>query len=567
MNTPASAERRITRTWNHPQSRFLKLRAEPGGPALYIDLEGAVGSGKTTSPAWKLCWYLTDYPGIHTALCAWTDDMLGPPKSAWLEAVQEWGLELNWHGGQGEDYFEVVGYRSRVYIRSMRASEESMRTQKLAGLNLSILWIDQPEPVEEDIYRAYIPARLRQPGFPHEVWLTPNPLSEAHWLSQEFPTNPAKAKPHHIYIKSRLRDNVAHVGEQFILDMELAHPPGTPTHARLISGDRAPIVKGKPIYGPKLFKRGHHVRDVKALTDHPIHDAWDFGQLHPACVFSQLTWWGQLRILGAVEGDDIFLEHFAPLVKEIRTEWFGEQATYQTTCDPAGTTGNAHGTELNGIKILNAHDIHPVTSFNLNRIEGISYAIETIGGFMAREIVEPVFTWCGCAYCENVYPRAHEGTRLPFQLVVNEGRILHGRKVPALVVHGRRHVKVSNTDSVGWPVLIQGFESGYVHDSRVPRGESNLKRPLKDGEHDHTQRCVEYTVQQFWKLRPAGEQLQRDIQQQARQAEHEAARRRRAITKPDYDPADRLNGRVVAIGRGGYVGGGHGSHSFRRGGW
>src|SRR5262245_13842976 len=75
-------ERVIRRRWNRPQSQFLKIRAVPGGPTQYIDLEGAVGSGKTTAPAWKLCAYLTEWPGIHTALASWTDDMLGPPKAA-----------------------------------------------------------------------------------------------------------------------------------------------------------------------------------------------------------------------------------------------------------------------------------------------------------------------------------------------------------------------------------------------------------------------------------------------------------------------------------------------------
>jgi hypothetical protein len=301
----------------------------------------------------------------------------------------------------------------------------------------------------------------------------------------------------------------------------------------MVDGTRAPILKGTPIYGPKLFKsqrdgRAWHVRTVESLSDHPIHDARDFGQLHPACVFSQLTWWGQLRILGAIEGDDIFLEHFAPLVKEQRAERFGDKATYDTTCDPAGTTGNAHGTILNGIKILESHDIHPITSFNLNRIEGISYAIETIGGFMSREVVQPISTWCGCEYCQYHQPGSREGDRLRHELVVRDGKILHGVRVPALVVDGRRHLKLSNTDSVEWPVLINGFTSGYVHDKRAPQGESNLKRPLKDGEHDHTQRCLEYTVQQFWKTRPAGEQLEADIIRfhEARASAEERAERR-----------------------------------------
>src|SRR5690349_17360819 len=293
----SEAERVVHRRPNPPQWRFLSTRATVGGPIQYFDLEGATGSGKTTAPAWKMTEYATRYPGISMAIWAWTDDMLGPPKSAFLaEAAKEGfteGAGLSWHGGQGEDYYQFEGYGSRVYIRSMRASEDSMRTQKLAGMDLSVIWIDEPDAIDndnEDVYRAYIPARLRQSGpFPKEVWLSPNPLSESHWVSKEFPVDPAKALPNHHYIRFALRDNVGYgVTEQYLKDMESAHPLGTPTHARQVSGTRAPITRGKPIYGPKLFKPAVHVRDLDALDDHPIHDSWDFGQLHPACVFSQL---------------------------------------------------------------------------------------------------------------------------------------------------------------------------------------------------------------------------------------------------------------------------------------
>jgi len=109
--------------------------------------------------------YVTLWPGIHIGRHA------GPAQSGVLDAARENGLEPEcdfiWYGGQGEDFYEFPGYgNARVYIRSMRASEESMRTQKLAGLNLSIIWIDQAEPVAQDVYQAYVPARLRQPGFP-----------------------------------------------------------------------------------------------------------------------------------------------------------------------------------------------------------------------------------------------------------------------------------------------------------------------------------------------------------------------------------------------------------------
>src|SRR3954471_13467352 len=108
---PAAAERVIHRTWNPPQSKFLRIRGQASGQIQYVDIEGAIGSGKTTAPAWKLVDYCTAYAGIHTAIAAWTDEMLGPPKTAFLAAAREQGFSveagtLTWHGAQGEEYYQ-----------------------------------------------------------------------------------------------------------------------------------------------------------------------------------------------------------------------------------------------------------------------------------------------------------------------------------------------------------------------------------------------------------------------------------------------------------------------------
>src|SRR5437867_143496 len=119
----------IRRKWNRPQTVFRRIRGVAGGPLLYKDIEGAVGSGKTTVPAWMVVEYATSFAGIHICLAAWTDEMLGPPKTTFLAAARDQGFSvdagnLTWHGGQGEEYYEFEGYGSRAYVRSLRASEE-----------------------------------------------------------------------------------------------------------------------------------------------------------------------------------------------------------------------------------------------------------------------------------------------------------------------------------------------------------------------------------------------------------------------------------------------------------
>jgi hypothetical protein len=549
-------ERVIHRTWNRPQTKFLKIRGIPGGQIQYVDIEGAIGSGKTTAPAWKMVDYATAYPGIFMAIGAWTDEMLGPPKNAFLAAAREQGFSvedgnLTWHGAQGEEYYQFEGYDSRVYIRSLKASEDDMRYMKLAGLSLSILWIDQCEPVPQDVYNAYIPARLRQPGFPHEVWLSPNPLDESHWLSKEFPTDSFRRPPNYHYIRTTLYDNQAIVGEQFVRDMEQKHPPGSSLRHRFIDGTRGPMSRGKPIYGAE-FKLDLHKRAIEPVEEDPILQGHDFGTKHPAVVWAQLTWWGQLRILGSIEGDDMFIETFVPILKEWRTEWFGEQRQFMATCDPSGGKATRDGTALNGVKVLNGHDIYPQYGEDFNQPSRISFACETIGGFLTRHVTQPIWFDDRCEYCRHHRPLGVAGERLPRHIVVSGGNILHGRQVPAFQIDSRRHLVVSNADVEERSVLINGFMGGYVYAENTPVGGMNIKRPLKDEIHDHTMRCVEYIIQQFGKERMAEDQLERSIKGGERQIAAVERQQQAAITRKDYDPADKARGRVAYQRRGGW---------------
>lgn len=540
-------ERVIHRSWNRPQSKFLKIRAVAHGQIQYVLLEGAIGSGKTTAPAWKLIEYCTAFPGIFTCIGAWTDEILGPPKTAFLAAAREQGFSvedgtLTWHGAQGEEYYQLEGYHSRVYIRSMKASEDPMRYMKLAGLSLSILWIDQPEPVPQDVYNAYVPARLRQPGFPHEVWLSPNPLDESHWLSKEFPIEHHRRPVNYHYIRTTLYDNKAVLGDQFVADMEQKHPPGSALRHRYIDGTRGPMNRGKPIYGAS-FKRAIHVAEIEPVEEAPILQSHDFGTKHPAVVWSQLPWWGQLRILGSIEGDDMFIESFIPVLKEWRTEWFGEQRSFMATCDPSGGKATRDGVALNGVKVLNGHEIFPVYRDDFNQPTRISYAVETIGGFLNRFVTQPLWLDDRCEYCRHHNPRGLAGERLPRQLVVAHGQILHGKQVPAFVMDSRRHLVVSDTDLEERSVLMNGFLGGYVYIENAPIGGLNIKRPFKDEIHDHTMRCVEYTIQQFWTPRLAGEELEDSVRRGERGLAKQERQAQRAVTARDHDPDDARYGR------------------------
>ena len=249
----------------------------------------------------------------------WTQDGLDAQlKPLWRDQAKRAGLELKWHARK--EYDEVVQTGARVYLRALKSSEETSKYGKLAGLTLAVIWIDQAEEVEEDVYHAYIPARLSQPGYPHEAILTPNPPALDHWLAKEFPES--DPKPDHLYIRTTVYDNRANLPPEYISSLELEYPLGHALRRRFIEGRRGLSVIGEPVYG-RVFNRRTHVQEIEANPDLPLVESWDFGHKHPAVVWCQFTPWGTLHILGELMGNSEFIESFAPRAVEQREAWFG----------------------------------------------------------------------------------------------------------------------------------------------------------------------------------------------------------------------------------------------------
>jgi hypothetical protein len=62
-----------------------------------------------------------------------------------------------------------------------------------------------------------------------------------------------------------------------------------------------------------------------------------------------------------------------------------------------------------------------------------------------------------------------------------------------------RFVIVTKRGTTETPVLVDGFEAGYVWDTKstASTANPNTRRPLKDGFYDHAQNAAEYIVLAF----------------------------------------------------------------------
>ena len=462
--------------WNPKQSAFL-VSTEP-----FVDLEGGIRAGKSYVLCWKILFACLDYPGIICALTRWTQDGLDAQlRPAWRDVCRQAGMTPSWN--PSEEYDELPN-GSRVYLRALRASEDTNRYGKLAGLEFTIIGIDQAEEVPSDVYRAYVPGRLSQrfsadkvtPVLhkdagtppPKQVLITPNPPANTdHWICTDWPME--GAKPDHVLIRTTMYDN-AILGEDYIALQESAYDEGTPEHRRFVLGERGVTTGGDPIFGGQ-FDEPRHVRSVQFNPSLPLYESIDFGTRRPCVTWQQYWPSGVLVFLGGVMGQNLPLEEFVPIIEEYRADWFPglNPDLLQHTCDPAGESANNQGSET-GVNILNSFGIYPLVKKNGNSPPVKDAAIQKVNGYLMRRTPGP------------------EGSTLPCFLI-DPRFVIVGKK-------GRRHQ----------PVMHQAMSHGYIYDPKrnyIGTNYPHLRPAFKDGFYEHPCDSFLYGVIAFAPADPA----------------------------------------------------------------
>jgi hypothetical protein len=519
----------------------------------YQNLEGAVRSGKTTICLLKVGNRCETFPGLHAMISRWHEKDTNAQLKARFKEL--FGDRCTWNAE--EQYFEFVQSGSRVYVRGLKPSEGESLFSKFAGLTLGLIYLDQPEEVPFVIFEA-LKARLSQRGMPNELYLSPNPPDEDHWLAGEFPLPDSQAsdlvcRPGYRYIRTTVYDNATNLPDGYIGRLERDYPPGHVLRRRFIEGRRGLSVVGTPVY-KGYFDRARHVvhepgdweTAPSALFDPalPLYESWDWGHSSPCVTWHQLQHFGaQWVVLGGVQGRNCFLEDFAPGVLAIRAAWFptpvvplpiGRLASdferyrrqrdrglnVQSVGDPAGATNNSQGTNRSAVTVLAEMGIIVTTQPDANHIERRNYAIQTFAGYLERSLPAGV-------PCFRISDRF---------LVIGQESGVQARSL-----------------------LVDGFEAGYVWDvlSSARTASPNTRRPKKDGVFDHSMNTCEYAALQWAPASPASlagtfhtdtERI-RAGQLQAR----EARRQLRLAQRDDEESFHWPRHRVQRVcGRGGY---------------
>lgn len=426
----------------------------------FIDLEGALSSGKTTACLWKEWLAAVEwFPGIWSYIGRFSDgDNQSKLVPAWNRVCEEGGVSGAW---DAQELCFKFANGSRVYTFGLKSQDERSRYAKLRGLGVGRIYIDQAEELPPDFFQELV-ARLRQPGFPHQLTLSPNPMDENSWLSEAFPED--NSRPDRRYVSVSLFDNAHNLPPEAVQDMLHAYPATHAKHRSAILGRRGLNVIGTPVYAG-AFNRAIHVRPLTINHALPLEEGIDFGKHHPCIVWRQRTPYGGVQYLGGLMGQSIYLEDFLPLAKMYREQWFPGAVEVMTCCDPAGSHDNSQGVRSNGVGVLQDYGFSPTWKDDANR-PSVRYAmIERTAGLMRRR------TAAGEAFGIHNDPSR-------WLRITGDGR-----------------------PPSSWGFMADGCEAGYVWDGHlVSEGSKQYRKAKKDGWYEHGQNVNEYLELNFGSL-------------------------------------------------------------------
>lgn len=436
----------VRMTWRGKQSSVLRETARE------VDVEGAIRAGKTTVCLWKEHEFMRSYPGIAIILARWTDDAAhGLIRPLWNHICEAAGDRQEWNSHEScYDWWNG----SRAYILGLKSQDQTLRYSKFRGKTVARVYVDQAEELPHDVYLE-LAGRLSQPGYPHQITISPQAIEATHWIAGEFPET--GGDPARRYFPLSVYDNAHNLDPSVIPNLERLYPPSHPKHKTLILGQRGMNVTGEPVY-KAAFVRQFHEGAAEYDAKLPLDVALDFGKHHPCLVARQTSSLGQVRFLGGILGQQLYLEDFLSIGLKYLTEWF-PGADIRWCCDPAGASDTSHGT-AGAVKILRAKGIHPRYQPDSNSPAVRLACVEQLAGLMRKRAAD--------------------------------------RQEAFVVSKSERWLRISEQSTLVDRFLADGFEAGYVWDEHmVSVGNKQVRKPKKDGWYEHGMNCAEYLELNF----------------------------------------------------------------------
>jgi hypothetical protein len=442
------AERVLEMRWRGPIADFLRDETPE------IDLEGALSSGKTTACLWKVFNSLHDKLGIHWWIGRYGDgETQTKVRPAFEQICQQAGSIPAWNA---KELAYDFSNGSKCYAYGLKSPDALSRYSKMRGMGVAGIYNDQTEELPED-FSLELRLRLRQPGFPHQLIFSPNPPNVTHWLAQQFPTD--NRFPGRKYYAISIHDNAHNLPAALLASALMAYPPEHAKHRSVILGLRGMNVMGEPVYKGAFIRAVHEI-PVAYAPQLALEMALDFGKHHPCVIFRQVSPLGQVRFLGGILGQHLYLDDFIDIALTHRSQWFPNPIEVKECCDPAGAADTSHGTE-GAVKTLRAKGVRPVSVPDSNSPAVRLSMIERMASQMRKRAAD---------------------------------------RSEAFVVNSdsERWLTISEQSTVPDRFLADGFEAGYVWDEHmVSVGNKQVRKARKDGWYEHGQNCAEYLELNF----------------------------------------------------------------------
>lgn len=441
-------ERVIEMRWRGKIAAFMRDETPE------ISLEGALSSGKTTACLWKVFNSLLAHPGIHWWIGRYGDgETQTKVRPAFEQVCTAAASKPSWNA---QELCYEFRNGSKCYAYGLKSPDALSRYSKMRGMGVAGIYVDQTEELPED-FSLELRLRLRQPGFAHQLIFSPNPPNVTHWLAQQFPED--NRLPNRKYYSISIHDNAHNLPTELMAAALAAYPDTHAKHRSVILGRRGMNVTGEPVY-KGAFQRQIHEVLIQYDPRLMLEMALDFGKHHPCAIFRQVSPLGQVRFLGGILGQNLYLDDFLDIVLTHRQQWFPNPIGIRECCDPAGASDTSQGTE-GAIKTLRVKGINPLFVPDSNS-PGIRLAmVERMASQMRKRAADR-----SEAFVVNADPERW--------LTISE--------------------KATQFDRF----LADGFEAGYVWDEHmVSVNNKQVRRPKKDGWYEHGQNCAEYLEANF----------------------------------------------------------------------
>lgn len=487
--------------------------------ARFLLLEGAFRSGKTWACLIKWRRRIDEHHGISLVMARWLDgDLHTKLIPDYRKVCDLMGLPYgHWNGL--EECFEFP-HGSRLYAIALKSSEKTTQHAKSRGFTIAGIYISQLEEVPEGVAREWM-LRLTQPGYPKQFLADANPVHDGHWIAGTWPED--NSKPDYEYHSMSIWQNAHNLDAEDIAAAEALYPIGDPLRPAKLEGKRGVNTEGDPVYGGYFRPSTHVCPGLPHWPHAPILVGWDFGSKHPAVSFAQFLPWGAFWSLGAVMGDNVMLEWFAPRLLLIAAEWFPDMPLMHCG-DPAGAHRTSQGVTLNAKKVLQGLGITLKTLDDSNDLRVRYGCIQTLGGYMLREA------------------RAFDGEPDAFARAEEPE--------PAFLLNPRG-ILISRKGEKAVSLMEQAFGGGYIWDNDFhgTGNLANIRRPMKDGFFEHPMNANEYIVHNYARTRVTDSDVLQNVADAARLVKsHARAVLIAAQTDEDTDPwNDLIDGTVPMV--------------------